>query len=67
MKKKHFDELVASIRQAGKIRRGQMEPARVTTFAPVDVRAIRERLGKSQADFARMIALRSCAWTPAGW
>ena len=52
-----FDELVSSIRQAGKIRRGELEPARVTEFAPMDVRAIRQRLGKSQSEFARMIGV----------
>ena len=57
MKKQHFDELVASVRQAGKIRRGEMRPSRVTEFAPVDVKTIRRRLGKSQSEFARMIGV----------
>jgi putative transcriptional regulator len=57
MKKKDFDNLVASIRQAGRIRRGKATPARVTEFAPVDVKAIRQRLGKSQLEFARMIGV----------
>jgi putative transcriptional regulator len=57
MKEKHFDQLVASIRQAGAIRRGEMEPSRVTEFAPDDVKAIRERLGKSQSEFALMIGV----------
>jgi putative transcriptional regulator len=34
-----------------------MSPGRVTEFAPVDVRAIRQRFGKSQAGFARMIGV----------
>jgi putative transcriptional regulator len=57
MKKQHFDRLVTSIRQAGAIRRGEVEPSRITEFAPLDVRAIREGLGKSQAEFARMIGV----------
>ncbi len=57
MKDKDFDNLVGSIRQAGKIRRGEMEPGRVTEFAPVDIRAIRQRLAKSQSEFARMIGV----------
>ena len=57
MKKKDFDKLAASIRQAGRIRRGQTKPARVTEFAPLDVKAVRSRLGKSQAEFARMIGV----------
>ena len=57
MKKNHFDDLVASVRQAGAIRRGEREPSRVTEFAPVDVKAVRQRLGKSQSEFAQMIGV----------
>jgi putative transcriptional regulator len=57
MKKNDFDKLVTSIRQAGSIRRGRLKPARVTEFASVDVRAIRQRFHKSQAEFARMIGV----------
>ena len=57
MKKKDFDNLVASLREAGRIRRGEAAPSRVTEVAPVDVKAIRRRLGKSQAEFARMIGV----------
>jgi putative transcriptional regulator len=57
MKKKDFDNLVASIQEAGRIRRGEAEASRVTEIAPVDVKAIRRRLGKSQAEFARMIGV----------
>lgn len=57
MKKKDFDNLVASVRQAGQIRRGELEPSRATQFRPVDVKMIRRRLGQSQAQFARMIGV----------
>jgi putative transcriptional regulator len=57
MNKKDFDNLVASIREAGRIRRGESKPSRVREFAPVDVKAIRQRLRKSQAEFARMIGV----------
>jgi putative transcriptional regulator len=57
MRKKDFDALVTGIRQAGKIRRGEMKPGRVTEFAPADVKAIREQLGKSQAKFAAMLGV----------
>jgi putative transcriptional regulator len=57
VKKKDFDNLVSSIRQAGKIRRGEMKPGRVIELAPLDVKAIRQRLRKSQAEFARMIGV----------
>lgn len=57
MKKKDFDNLVQSIRQAGRIRRGEAKPSRVFKHAPVDIVAIRGRLRKSQAEFARMIGV----------
>ncbi len=57
MRKQDFGNLVTSIRQAGRTRRGQMKSGRVTEFAPVDAKAVRRRLGKSQAEFARMIGV----------
>jgi putative transcriptional regulator len=57
MRKQDFQELVTSIRQAGSIRRGEAQPSRMTELAPVDVKAIRRRLGKSQSEFARMIGV----------
>jgi putative transcriptional regulator len=57
MKQKDFDRLVTSIKQAGAIRRGRLRPGRVTEFCPDDVRAIRTKLDKSQAEFALMIGV----------
>lgn len=57
MNEQDFDQLTASVIQAGAIRRGEMEPRRVTEFKPADVRAIRQRLGKSQSEFALMIGV----------
>jgi len=57
MRKKDFDNLVQSIRQAGRIRRGEAKPSRVTEFSPVDVKEVRLRLGKSQTAFAQMIGV----------
>jgi putative transcriptional regulator len=57
MRKKDFDNLSGSIRQAGKIRRREMVASRVTQIAPANIKAIRQRLGKSQAQFARMIGV----------
>lgn len=56
-KKKAFDELLDSVREAGRIRRGEAEPSRVTEFPSVEVRAIRQRLNKSQSEFAAMIGV----------
>ncbi len=57
MKERDFQNLVRSVRQAGRIRRGRMKAARVFTFRPADVKAIRLKLGKSQAEFALMIGV----------
>ena len=47
MRKEEFDQLIDSVKQAGKIRRGEMQPSRTFTFDPSDIKAIRHRLGKS--------------------
>lgn len=57
MKDMAFQELMTSIRQAGKIRRGKMRPARVAIFKPADVKSIREKLNASQTEFALMIGV----------
>ena len=57
MKERDFDDLVTSIKQAGKIRRGKARPSRVFVFKPADIKAVRLRLGKSQIEFAMMIGV----------
>jgi putative transcriptional regulator len=57
MNKRLFDKLVESIRQAGKIHRGEEVPSRKFVFEPEAVRAIREKLNKSQSEFAQMIGV----------
>ena len=57
MNKEHFDGLVASVRQAGRIRRGLSRPSRAFSFKPTDVQATRQRLRKSQSEFAMMIGV----------
>ena len=57
MKKELFAELVDSIKEAGRIHRGEVKPSRTFTFQPEDVRQIREKLDKSQSEFARMIGV----------
>lgn len=56
MKDAAFQELLTSVRQVGKIRRGA-RPSRVATFDPTDVQAIRAKLGTSQTEFALMIGV----------
>lgn len=57
MREEDFNNLVESVQQAGRIRRGEMEPSRTTEFKPVDVKAVRRQLGMSQTEFARMIGV----------
>ena len=57
MKKEDFDELIGSVREVGRILRGQAKPSRTFTFQADDVRAIRNKLRKSQDEFAEMIGV----------
>lgn len=57
MKKQLFDDLVASIRESGAIHRGEVQPSRRFVFNAEDVRTIRDKLDKSQSEFARMIGV----------
>lgn len=57
MRKREFEELVESVREVGKIKRGQRRPARRSGFKPADVRKIRGRLGLSQSEFAMLIGV----------
>ena len=57
MKTDQFEELKASLREAGKIRRGEKHASRRFLFKPADVRRIRIDLGLSQAEFAFMIGV----------
>jgi len=55
MDKKLFAELVQSIKSAGKYVRGEGKASRTFGYPAADVRAVRERIGLSQSQFARMI------------
>lgn len=57
MNKKEFEKLVSSVKQAGKIRRGEMKASRVFDLKPMDIKAIRKRLDLSQSEFALMIGV----------
>lgn len=52
-----FADLIKSIRQAGKIKRGESRPSRVFEFKPVNIKKIRNDLHVSQPVFARMIGV----------
>ncbi len=57
MKDEAFQELMSSVREAGRIRRGTLKAARTTVFKPEDVKAVRAGLGASQSEFALMIGV----------
>jgi putative transcriptional regulator len=57
MKKDLFGELLESVTQAGQIHRGEAKASREYVFKAQDVQAIRAKLGKSQAEFSRMIGV----------
>ena len=57
MKHADFRRLISSVREAGEIRRGRKKASRVFEFKPADVRRVRQKLGKSQTDFAMMIGV----------
>ena len=57
MKKELFAELIESIEQAGKIRKGLLKPSRVFAFRPAKVQQIRNKLHVSQSQFAMMIGV----------
>jgi len=55
LKKELFDELLESIKEAGKIQRGELPPARTFTVNALDVQRIRKSLDLSQAQFAALV------------
>lgn len=57
MKDSDFQLLLTSVKQAGQIKRGEVEPARKFEVRAEDVKAIRARLDMSQSEFALMIGV----------
>lgn len=50
-----FDDLVQSLKEAKAIARGEMPASRRIEVTPPDVKAIREQIGLSQSEFARLM------------
>ena len=57
MEDKLFSQLVDSIKEAKEISQGLQKPSRIFSYSPLDVKAIRENLHYSQAQFALMIGV----------
>ncbi|OGO65227.1 MAG: hypothetical protein A2Z45_11475 [Chloroflexi bacterium RBG_19FT_COMBO_55_16] len=57
MKDELFNDLVASIREAGAIMRGEAQPSRVFHMDKVEIKEIRNTLGLSQSQFASLLGI----------
>jgi len=57
MKANDFNDLVISIKQAGAIMRGDTVPSRRFVISDMDIKAIREKVHASQAEFASMLGI----------
>ena len=57
MKKRMFEELLGSVREAGAILRGQRKPSRRIVVNSSGIRAIRARTRLPQSEFARLIGV----------
>lgn len=52
-----FDELLSSVREGGRILRGESSAARVSQVADIDVRAVREEYDMPRTKFAAMLGI----------
>ncbi len=57
MKDEEFSKLVESIKEAGKIKRGQKKANRIFKVNPPSIKTIRNKLHVSQSQFALMIGV----------
>lgn len=55
MEKDLFDDLIQSLKEAKANALGDEEQSRKFTVSPPDVKAIREQIGLSQSEFARLM------------
>jgi len=57
MKKDMFDELTESVREGGRILRGESKPSRAFKVRDPDAAAVRESYGLSQQEFAALLGI----------
>ncbi len=57
MKMTDFEELLASVKEAGEIKRGEKTAARTFVRTPVEVQTIRTNLNISQSQFAQLLGV----------
>jgi putative transcriptional regulator len=58
MDKELFEQLTQSMKEAIAIAKGEMKPSRVFTVELPDAKAVREKTGLSQSEFAQMIGVK---------
>ena len=54
-----LDDLVASIKEAGAIKRKEIKASRVTELELPDIKEVREKTGLTQAEFAASLNIRA--------
>jgi len=57
MKDKEFSKLVASIKEAGQVKREHKKASRIFEITPPSIKAMRKKLNLSQSAFALMIGV----------
>ncbi|MCH7919527.1 MAG: helix-turn-helix domain-containing protein [Planctomycetes bacterium] len=57
MKTKMFEELIESVKEGGRITRGEQSPSRVFKYDALDVKKLRIKAGATQEKFAHMIGV----------
>jgi len=57
MRQDDFNDLLDSVKEAGKIKRGEIAPSRSFNFEPQDIKGIRKKLQLTQLEFAMMIGV----------
>lgn len=55
MEKELFNDLMQSLKEAGNIAKGEAQASRRFEVAAPDVKAVRQKIGLSQSEFARLM------------
>lgn len=58
MEKSLFESLKQSLKEATAIRRGELDPGRITEISAPDAKSVRAKIGLSQIDFAQLIGVK---------
>ena len=58
MNERDFDQLVASVKQAGAIKRGKLKPGLRIQMDPTDIKMIRKKLNKAYTKIMLIVTMR---------